>query len=438
MSYQAIPSEVIQAAKAASNISDLGTATIREIKKTVDLIEAESGERFVRMEMGIPGLPTPAIAIESEIAALRDGVAAIYPNIMGVKDLKFEISRFAKNFLDVDISPEACVPTVGSMQGAYASFMTLGRVHEGKDTVLFLDPGFPVHKQQMRVMGSKFEQFDVYNYRGEKLKEKLESILLKGNIHSLLYSNPNNPTWICFTEIELKIIAELAEKYNVVVVEDLAYMAMDFRKDYSQPGIAPFQPSIAKYYDKYILLISSSKAFSYAGQRMGMMLISDALYLSEFPALKKYYSSEQFGHSMIFGTLYALSSGTSHSAQYGLLGVLKAVNNGEYNFVEVVKEYGRKAEIMKFFFMDNGFHIVYDKDENSPIADGFYFTVAYQGMTGGELLENFMHFGISAIALGTTGSERTEGIRACVSLVKREQFPALEERLKAFNEKFSR
>jgi len=51
----------------------------------------------------------------------------------------------------------------------------------------------------------------------------------------MLYSNPNNPSWICFTEKELKIIAELADKYNVVILEDLAYVAMDFRKDLYHP-----------------------------------------------------------------------------------------------------------------------------------------------------------------------------------------------------------
>jgi hypothetical protein len=39
--------------------------------------------------------------------------------------------------------------------------------------------------------------------------------------------------------------------------------------------------------------------------------------------------------------------------------------------------------------------------------------------------------------LAITGSTRTEGIRACVSLVQREQFPALEERLKRFNKDHS-
>jgi hypothetical protein len=53
-------------------------------------------------------------------------------------------------------------------------------------------------------------------------------------------------------------------------------------------------------------------------------------------------------------------------------------------------------------------------------------------MTGADLVKNLLCFGISAISLLNTGSER-EGIRACVSHVKRDQFVDLEKRLKLFN-----
>ena len=132
--------------------------------------------------------------------------------------------------------------------------------------------------------------------------------------------------------------------------------------------------------------------------------------------------------------MYALSSGTSHSAQYALTAILKAANNGEFNFVEQVREYGEKAHIMKKLFTDNGFKIVYDTDVDKPIADGFYFTYSYPGFTGEELLAEMIYYGVSAISLAITGSTRNEGIRACVSLVHRDQFPALEERLRRFHE----
>lgn len=415
-----------------SGLGKVGTASIREIVRLVNNIEKASGEKFVRMEMGVPGLEPAAVGIESEIAALRRGVASKYPMIDGVESLKNEISRFVKNFIDIEVKPEGCVPTVGSMQGGYATFMVACRREQKKDTTLFIDPGFPVQKQQHHVMGLKYETFDVYNYRGEKLRDKLEEYLKKGHISTLLYSNPNNPSWICFTDKELQIIGELATKYDVVVMEDLAYFAMDFRKDLSQPGKAPFQPTVAKYTDNYVLLISSSKSFSYAGQRIGMTVISDKLYDREFPDLKRYFKTAGFGYSLVYGALYALSSGTSHSAQYGLAGMLKAANDGDYNFVESVKPYGERAGAMKKLFVENGFNIVYDKDENEPLADGFYFTISYPGMSGVDLLEELLYYGVSAIALDITGSEHTEGLRACVSQVHPSQLDDLAIRLEKF------
>ncbi|HOP59321.1 MAG TPA: aminotransferase class I/II-fold pyridoxal phosphate-dependent enzyme, partial [Bacteroidales bacterium] len=240
-------------------------------------------------------------------------------------------------------------------------------------------------------------------------------------------------TWICFTEEELSIIGELALKYDVIVIEDLAYFGMDFRKDYSRPGEPPYQPTVARYTDDYILLISSSKIFSYAGQRIGIMAISDHLFDRSYPDLLRYYSSDKFGHSAVFGALYSLSAGVSHSTQYGLAALLRALNDGTYNFREVVEEYATKAAIMKDMFVSNGFNIVYDKDLDVLVADGFYFTLSYPGLSGRDLLRELLYYGISAISLDITGSER-EGLRACVSLVPRDIFPELGQRLKKFRE----
>lgn len=417
-----------------TRIGDLGIASIREIKRLVDLIEKESGQRYVRMEMGIPGLPPVKIGIEAEKEALDMGIPAIYPDIYGRAELKKEISRFVKLFLNLDVHVDGCIPTVGSMQGSFATFMTLNRMHKDKGQTLLINPGFPVHMQQLRILGIEALSFDVYDYRGDKLRDKLESYLSSGKVSTILYSNPNNPSWICFTDKELRIIAEMADKYNVIIIEDLAYFGMDFRHDYSQPGKPPYQPSVAHYTDNYVLLISSSKVFSYAGQRIGMMVISNKIFHTEAPDLLRFYKFSKVGHAMIFGTLYSLSSGTAHTPQFALTAILKAANDGQFNFVEEVKEYGEKARIMKKLFIDNGFRIVYDKDEDKPIADGFYFTFSYPGMTGGEMLHELLYYGISAIALSITGSERTEGVRACVSLVRRDQFPDLEKRLKQFHE----
>jgi len=429
-----ISPELIKNLANSIGIPSPGASSIREIAHLVNKIEESTGIKFVRMEMGVPGLPAPAIGIEAEISALKRGVASLYPDISGIEPLKKETSRFIKLFLNVDIDPEGCIPTVGSMMGAMVSFLVANRNDRTKEGTLFLDPGFPVQKQQVKMLGHDYSSFDIYNYRGKKLKEKLESHLKSRKISSLLFSNPNNPSWICLTEEELAIIAELSRKYDVIPIEDLAYFGMDFRKDYSSPGKAPFQPTIARYTDEYIMLISSSKIFSYAGQRIGMMVISDKLFNRSYPDLLRYYSTDKFGHSAIFGALYGLSAGVTHSVQFGLAALLKAVNDGTYKYRNDVLEYGEKAKEMKKMFISNGFQIVYDRDLDEPIADGFYFTIAYPGMTGDKLIEQLLCYGISAISLACTGSDRPDGLRACVSLVPREQFSDMEIRLKKFKE----
>jgi aspartate/methionine/tyrosine aminotransferase len=427
-----VDSDLVKEKIAESGLTNLGNASIREIVKIVDQIELSSGVKYVRMEMGVPGLLPSSIAIDAEIAALKSGVAAAYPNIEGIKQLKDEASRFVKLFLDINIEPRGCIPTVGSMMGSMVSFLVANRNDSTKEGTLFLDPGFPVQKQQVKMLGHDYHSFDIFEYRGKKLKRKLESFLESGKISSILYSNPNNPTWMCLNEDELSIIGELSRKYDVIVIEDLAYFGMDFRKDYSKPGLPPFQPSIGRYTDDYIILISSSKIFSYAGQRIGMLAISDHLFEREYPDLLRYYSSAKFGHSMVFGALYGLSSGVTHSAQYGLAALLRAVNDGTYKFLEPVKEYGEKARAMKEIFVRNGFHITYDRDLDAPLADGFYFTISYPGFNSKELLEELLIYGISAISLEITGSNKNEGLRACVSHVSRDQFDILNDRLHKF------
>ena len=424
-----IKREIVDRLVEELGIKDFAKATIREVKQVAAKAEKSSGVEFIKMEMGIPGLPAAQVGVDAQIKALQDGIAHSYPDIQGAPVLKQEASRFVKAFIGLDVAPECCVPVSGSMQGTFASFLTCSQADKQKDTVLFIDPGFPVQKMQLQVQGVKYETFDVYDYRGEKLGPKLESYLSKGNICAIVYSNPNNPAWICLNEEELKTIGELATRYDTIVMEDLAYFAMDFRKDLSVPFQPPYQPSVGRYTDNYILLISGSKAFSYAGERIGVTCISDKLFHRHYPDLAARYEGLPFG--LVFSTrmLYALSSGTSHSAQFALAAMLKAASDGTYNFRKEVSVYGERARKLKDIFCRYGFHIVYDKDLDEPVADGFYFTIGYQGMTSSELAKELMYYGVSAICLITTGSHQ-EGLRVCTSFIEDHQYALLEERMK--------
>ncbi len=398
------------------NIPNIASATIRQIMALASHLQEPLGEEFVHLEMGNPGLPASEAGIEAEREALANGVANMYPNIAGIKPLKDAGSDFLKAFFDIDIPGRCIVPTVGSMQGTFTLFLLMGQRIKGKDTILFLDPGFPAQHNQVKLLGLEQRSVDIYDCRGELLERRLEEALADGKVSAIIYSNPNNPAWTNLTETEFRILARMAEKHDIILIEDNAYLGMDFRRRYGIPGQAPFIPTVAKYTDRCILLVSASKIFSYAGQRISIVCVSPAVADRRYEFFEQFYEMPTLLDAYIYGVLYCASSGTAHSAQHAYAAMLRKAVDGELDFVAETREYGRRARLAKKLFLDNGFHLVYALDGEEPISDGFFFTVGYPGLTGAELQSELLRYGVSTISLPSTGS-RQQGVRVCVSLL---------------------
>lgn len=416
------------------DIPSLTEATIRQVVAVTTEAEKASGEKFMHLELGNPGLPSQQIGVEAECEALRNGIANKYPPVMGTTALKNAASRFVKAFLDVDIPGNCIVPSVGSMQGSFSLMLLLGRRDPAKDTMLYLDPGFAPQHLQAQILGLKQTSFDIYDYRGEALAEKLESILAKGNITGILYSNPNNPAWTNLTPDELASIGRLATKYDAIVIEDLAYMGMDFRHDCGTPFEEPYVPTIAKYTDNYVLLLSASKIFSYAGERIALVCMSPEVARRTDPGLMPVFRMRTFADAYIFGVVYCVSSGVTHSVQCAMAAMLEAAADGRINFVHDCEEYRRRCARARQLFTDAGFKVVYADDAGTPVSDGFFFTATYGDMDSESLQRALMRHGISTISLPGTGSTR-HGLRICVSkLADDKDFETLAERLRAFTD----
>lgn len=424
---------LLEEAASACGVKNIPTATIGEMVLMAQYLEKKTGIPFIRMDQGSPGLPANVYGIEAEKQALDSGVANTYPAAPGVAELQNAASRFVKAFIDVDIKPRSCVATTGSVAASYGAFIACTTRIPGKNKVLFIDPGFPIQKSQLRVIGAQWKEFDIYNYRGEKLRAKLEEMVSDGDVAAIIYSNPNNPAWICLEESELKIIGEIATKHDIVVMEDLAYFCMDFRDNLGHPFQAPYLPTVARYTDNYILMLSASKIFSYAGQRIGVMCISDALFEKQYPAMaERFHDAGIFGMTLIAEILYMITSGCTATTQYAYAKMLEMSCEGKIDFVEDVREYARRAERMKEIFVRNGFHIVYDRDVTREVGDGFFFSLGYGNMSGEELIVELMKYGVSSISLATTGSHEG-GVRACTSRMKEELYEVLDKRMKEFD-----
>ena len=112
--------------------------------------------------------------------------------------------------------------------------------------------------------------------------------------------------------------------------------------------------------------------------------------------------------------------------------------DGKLDFVGHTREYAHRAHRVKELFERHGFHIVYDKDQDEHVSDGFFFTVGYGSMPSSDLVAALLRYGICAISLTSTGSLQN-GVRVCVSQMNREeQYDLLDRRLRDFAQDYAR
>ena len=153
--------ELLAEACKVNRVSDLSCATIGEVLLVAKYLEQKTGIPFIRMDQGSPGLPANVYGIEAEKRALDSGVCSKYPPAGGIPELCDAASRFVKAFIDVDVSPRSCVPTTGSVAASFGAFAACTQRIPGKDKVLFIDPGFPIQKSQLRILGIEWVSFDI-------------------------------------------------------------------------------------------------------------------------------------------------------------------------------------------------------------------------------------------------------------------------------------
>ena len=126
-------------------------------------------------------------------------------------------------------------------------------------------------------------------------------------------------------------MAGVFQKHGVIAIEDMAYFGMDFREDYSVPFQPPYQPTIARYMDEVFIVLSSSKLFSYAGERCGLTIMPPKFAEKRYPALRQRFTKAKVLEAFVHGGIYPTTSGVPQASQAGLTALLNATTNGEYD-----------------------------------------------------------------------------------------------------------
>ncbi len=239
------------------------------------------GKRIIDLGMGSPDLPTPPHIVDALVEAVSNRKETHrYPNSKGLPQLRESIAQWYKRRFNVDLDPEGEVfPLVGSKEGI--AHLALAYIDSG-DFTITLNPTYPAHYNGTLIAGGRvfFLPLREGNDFIPDLTDIPTSILNKTKL--MIVSFPHNPT-TGTVDIEFyKNVLELAEKYDFIVVSDLAYSEICF-DGYKAPSL--LEVDGAK--ERAVEFNSFSKTFNMAGWRIGYV-VGNRDVISKLAQIKSY------------------------------------------------------------------------------------------------------------------------------------------------------
>ncbi|HON72215.1 MAG TPA: aminotransferase class I/II-fold pyridoxal phosphate-dependent enzyme [bacterium] len=239
------------------------------------------GKRIIDLGMGSPDLPTPRHIVEALVEAVSSRTETHrYPNSKGLPQLRESIAQWYKRRFNVDLDPEGEVfPLVGSKEGI--AHLALAYIDSG-DFTITLNPTYPAHYNGTLIAGGRvfFLPLREGNDFTPDLTEIPTSILNKTKL--MIVSFPHNPTTSTVDVEFYKNVLELAEKYDFIVVSDLAYSEICF-DGYKAPSL--LEVDGAK--ERAVEFNTFSKTFNMAGWRTGYV-VGNRDVISKLAQIKSY------------------------------------------------------------------------------------------------------------------------------------------------------
>jgi len=201
-------------------------------------------------------------------------------------------------------SNPAVIVTSGVSGAIQLAFMAT--INPG-DEVIIPDPYFVIYKHMINMLGGKCVFADTYpdfQLRPDKIAD-----LITEKSKLLVINSPSNPSGTVYSSDDLKAVAEIACRHNLLVVSDDIYC--DFSYDGSPAHIAD-------YYDNTIIMKGFSKAYGIPGWRLGYMALPEHLAgLFEKMAALQQYTFVCAPHPFQVAALSALESDiSSHISDY--------------------------------------------------------------------------------------------------------------------------
>ncbi|WP_346666599.1 pyridoxal phosphate-dependent aminotransferase [uncultured Mailhella sp.] len=240
---------------------------IREVIAYAGKLEAQ-GKRIVHLEIGEPDFNTPDHIVRACKKAMDEGKMHYGP-VTGIAELRAAVAAHYNKLYGSSYTPDEVIITTGVEQGI---FLSMNAYLNPGDEILVPDPGYLCYFTLPHIAGAEAVSYPLDEKDDFQLKaEELEK-LVTPRTKAILLNSPSNPCGSMLDESSLRIVADLAERHNLLVISDEVYADMVYGgKKYCS---AASLPSLKK---RLIVLHGFSKYFAMTGWRLGYLLCDRAL-----------------------------------------------------------------------------------------------------------------------------------------------------------------
>jgi aspartate aminotransferase len=223
---------------------------------------ADEGLDLIHLEVGRPHADTPAHIKQATIAALNAGKVH-YSDPRGTRELRETLAAKLRERNAIQVGAQDVLVTNGVTHAAFLTFMaTLDR----GDEVILLQPHYPQHVGKIELAGAvpvfaTLEAKDNYAIRADAIEAKVSS-----RTRAIVLVNPSNPTGRVYGPAELRELADVAIRHDLIVVADEVYedIVYDGARHVSIAALDGMQ-------DRTVSMFAFTKSYAMDGWRIGYL-----------------------------------------------------------------------------------------------------------------------------------------------------------------------
>jgi aspartate aminotransferase len=251
----------------AQRMNRLGTETAFVVLAKARALEAQ-GKSIIHLEIGEPDFDTPVNIRNAAKKALDQGFTHYGPS-PGLPQARAAIARYISKTRNIDVAPDNVVITPGGKPILFYALMAL--LDEG-DEAIYPNPGFPIYESVIQFLGAKAVPLRLREENHFRVNvDDLQKLITK-KTRLLILNSPQNPTGGILTRDDLRAIAELAVKHDLVVLSDEIYDRIVY--DGFTPDSIISMPGMK---ERTIILDGFSKTFAMTGWRLGYGVMPEDL-----------------------------------------------------------------------------------------------------------------------------------------------------------------